>query len=156
MPELISQSEKFITSSIDDEGIKEIVFEVWDQLKVQPIAGFQNFIEQADVEEITDLVLQQIHSDPNGDGDNNKATNSHYILGLIETGIRTFYKEYGNKKLSVVIKDLDLSTDYLNEQLIGVLPSIAATLIESGYMEQRLRERLSDFYLSDDAQAIFR
>jgi len=72
-------------------------------------------------------------------------------LGLIETGIHTFYKEYGNKKLSVLIKDLDLNADYINQQLLGLLPPIIKTLKESGLLEQRIRERLSDFYQSKSA-----
>lgn len=154
LPEIMSQSEKFITKSIDDDMIKEITFEVWDALKTKPIAGFKKFIEESDVEDITELVLQQIHSDANGDGDNDKTTNAHYLMGLIETGIHTFYKEYGNKKLSTLIKDLNLNADYISQQLIGILPSIVETLKESGLLEQRIRERLKNFYQGEAAQKL--
>lgn len=156
MPEIMAQTEKFIAKSVDDELIKEITFEVWNSLKDKPLAGFKNFIKESDVQEITELVLQQIHSDANGDGDNNKATNSHYLLSLIETGIKTFYKEYGNKKLSALMKDIDLSEDYLNEQLSGILPSIVESLKTSGHLEQRLRARLADFYSSTAAQDLLK
>lgn len=156
MPEILAQTEKFIAKSVDDELIKEITFEVWNSLKEKPLAGFKNLIKESDVQEITELVLQQIHSDANGDGDNNKATNANYVMRLLETGINTFFKDYGNKKLSVLIKDLDLSEDYLNVQLSGFLPSIIDALKASGHLEQRIRARLSDFYSSTAAQALLK
>jgi len=154
LPELLAQSEKFIANSVSDDDIKEIVMEVWQALKEKPIAGFRAFISEDDVEEITDLVLQQIHADPNADGDNNKATNAHYVMGLTETGIKAFYKEYGNKKLSLLIKDLGLDADYIHQQLFGVLPSLVDTLKQSGLLEARLRERLANFYHGAAAQAL--
>jgi hypothetical protein len=154
LPELLAQSEKFIANSVSDEDIKEIVNEVWQALKEKPIAGFKEFISEGDVEEITELVLQQVHIDPNADGDDNKDTNARYVMGLAETGIKAFYKEYGNKKLSILMKDLGLNADYINEQLAGVLPSIVETLKQSGLLEARLRERLENFYQSPAVQEV--
>lgn len=154
LPELLAQSEKFIANSVSDDDIKDIVNEVWNALKEKPIAGFKNFISEDDVEEITALVLQQIHSDPNADGDNNKRTNAHYIMGLTETGIKAFYKEYGNKKISVLMGDLGLDAAYINQQLLGVLPSLVETLKQNGLLEARLRARLENFYFCAAAQEV--
>lgn len=154
LPEIMLQSEKFIANAITDEGIKEISLEIWDNFKEHPIANIKKYISEQDVTEITELVLQQIHTDPNADGDNDKSTNSNYLLSLIETGIKTFYKEYGNKKLSVLMSDVGLNVDYLGKQMNGVLPSLVELLTESGFLEKRIRERLANFYQSDAAQKL--
>jgi len=156
LPEIMLQSEKFIANAISDEGIKEISFEVWDNFKYHPLANIKKYISEQDVTEITDLVLQQIHSDPNADGDNDKKTNSNYVLTLIETGIKVFYKEYGNKKLIALMTDIDLTSAYLNKQITGTLPSIIEALTESGFLERRIRERLANFYQSDAAQNLLK
>lgn len=152
LPDIISQSERFISNSINDEAIKDITFGVWNSIKDQPLSTIRSYIDVKDVEDITDLILEQYQSGFNAseaEDDSNNA--SQHLISLFETGLKAFYKEYGNKKLKVLLKDLDLQPKSVFEQLSGIAPTVIEALQDSGLLEARIRARLGDFYKSDAA-----
>jgi hypothetical protein len=154
LPDILAQSEKFISHSITDEGVKDIVISVWKGLKDQPIASARKHIDEESMEELSDMILGQIHRANEAHTEQTPQILNTYIHTMYESGLKAFYKEYANKKLNVLMKDIGIDAEVINQALNPLLSSLIENLKETGYLEERLRARLTDFYTSEATQKL--
>ena len=144
LPDVIAQSESFIHDSITDAHIKEIAMGVWDSMQDLAVSNARDYISAEDVQDYTQLSYQQFLS----------SRQSPYIKELVSTGVNSFFKAYGNKKLDTLCKDFSVNADSLEKEVMLFAPKILQVLRNTGYLEQRIRARLERFYRSDSAQEL--
>lgn len=142
LPDVIAQSEDFIHESITDAHIKEIAMGIWHSAKTQAVSTARDYISVDDAKDYTQLSYQQFLS----------SRQSDYIAELVSAGIHSFFKHYGNKKLSALCKDFAIDADSLENEVMLFAPQILQLIRDSGYLEQRIRARLERFYHSSAAQ----
>ncbi len=154
LPEVIAQSEKMISGSINDEAISEFMLKMWDKLEGEPIAGAREYLTEEEISSYYEGVsgkIQSLRQDPE-----NTQAMEDYIHVLYQAGLKSFYKDYGNKKLRVLLGDVGVDASLISELITPISGEVIENLKASGYLEARLRARLSNFYQGEAAQALLK
>ncbi|MDM8518223.1 hypothetical protein QUF76_18655, partial [Desulfobacterales bacterium HSG16] len=81
---------------------------------------------------------------------------TRYFEEIYKELVYHFFDKYGDNELDVIIEDVGVSKEMvINEAIEFAAPGIEKSL-DTGYLEKRIRAKLSSFYLSEKAASLFR
>lgn len=143
MPELTAKSIQLI-NAISDEKLEKVAMNVFQSIKNQPTATLRNYLSSRQIEKYAALNLKTFQ----------KLKLSKYLHNMLELSIDAFYAQYGSHSLANLLEDLGLDIEVLIELYSSSLEQLMPTLLENGFIETILQQRLADFYHSQQAQKI--
>lgn len=134
----VELSEQLIEKAFQGPKIREICRDAWGKIKTTQISDATRYIDIKDVEDAEDIANTIW----------NHVRQTEYAKQLLTEMVHIWFDANGDRPLTLLVQDLGYDADRLCAETLTTITPIAAILLESGYIEQRLRAHLESFYAS--------
>ncbi len=136
----IRESQRYLDSVLDDKLMKAVAAEVWDSNSKSTIADAAGLVSVDSIERIATSALaafEHIRSTP-------------AFRDLMSQVVSDLLASYGDRSIASLLTDGGLTADTIVSVVTDGITPIADRAVADGYLEQRLRARLSQFYATVD------
>jgi hypothetical protein len=140
----LAESEHFLLETLDDDKLRDMVQDVWHDVKKQPVGTFRNFVKSEDVEEFF-VVGYELWRE---------LRKTEYYSAVINSGIDSFFDKYGDTSLTDLLGEVGLSADQLLAEAMRFAPHVLKVLKKKKILEPLVRRNLERFYQTDEVTAI--
>jgi hypothetical protein len=143
----IRDSEKIIQSRLTDANIRQGAKKLWnvlDDLNFKEIADKIKKYSSQGKENIGDLTTAVVHD----------VRDSKAIRQIGRVILDHFYGTYGDQDLKVVMDNLYITEEKVVREISTAAVTIVGRMNDTGFLEKRVREHLSQFYGSPEVNAI--
>ncbi|WP_406564518.1 hypothetical protein [Acinetobacter qingfengensis] len=137
-------SEQLINQSLDEEKLYHWQAKLWHQIKKMPLSQLQNYILVEDLPQtvtMTTQIWQHLRQTP-------------YLQQQVADGIRLWLKAHETETFAKILADLNINDELLKNELYELMMPIIEQLINDGYLIQRIRFYLKEFYNSEQVTNI--
>jgi len=141
----IKRSEKSLNEYFDDTHIIEMGEEVWDSIAETKLSEYFKSINANDMEDFIVIGYEfWLHF-----------RKTPYFKSIYTDLVYFFFEKYKDRELDVILEDVGVTQKMvINEITQAVSPGIEKTM-SIGYIEERIRARLADFYFSPKNAGLF-
>lgn len=141
---LSQMSETVLNQHFDDHKLYHFQANLWHKIKALPISVLKNYVEVQDLpqtvamgHEIWDFMRQ-----------------SEYMKQQVHDGVYAWYVRNAERPFDLLLRDLNIDEALIQHELRNLLNPIVQQMIESGYLRERSRLYLEQFYYSSEALKI--
>ncbi|WP_180123704.1 hypothetical protein [Acinetobacter sp. YH12097] len=141
---LSQMSETVLNQHFDDHKLYHFQANLWHKIKALPVSVLKNYVEVQDLpqtvamgHEIWDFMRQ-----------------SEYMKQQVHDGIYAWYVRNAERPFDLLLRDLNIDEALIQHELQNLLNPIVQQMIESGYLRERSRLYLEQFYYSSEALKI--
>ncbi|MCL6242358.1 hypothetical protein [Acinetobacter amyesii] len=141
---LSQMSETVLNQHFDDHKLYHFQANLWHKIKALPISVLKNYVEVQDLpqtvamgHEIWDFMRQ-----------------SEYMKQQVHDGVYAWYVRNAERPFDLLLRDLNIDEALIQHELQNLLNPIVQQMIESGYLRERSRLYLEQFYYSSEALKI--
>lgn len=141
---LSQMSETVLNQHFDDHKLYHFQANLWHKIKALPISVLKNYVEVQDLpqtvamgHEIWDFMRQ-----------------SEYMKQQVHDGVYAWYVRNAERPFDLLLRDLNIDEALIQHELQNLLYPIVQQMIESGYLRERSRLYLEQFYYSSEALKI--
>lgn len=141
---LSQMSETVLNQHFDDHKLYHFQANLWHKIKALPVSVLKNYVEVQDLpqtvamgHEIWDFMRQ-----------------SEYMKQQVHDGIYAWYVRNAERPFDLLLRDLNIDEALIQHELQNLLNPIVQQMIESGYIRERSRLYLEQFYYSSEALKI--
>lgn len=137
----IRRSEQSINDYFDEERIAAIGGAVWEAVGKRRIAEFTRILEGGDMDALVATGLDfWLHF-----------RKTAYFKAIHTELVHAFFARYADAELSILAADFGITEKIVADELVHGLGHGVDKALASGYLEQRIRAHLEDFYRSPEA-----
>jgi hypothetical protein len=140
----IVDTEKYVLAALDAESVREIVDEVWDAVSGKPLREATAGFTTQDLEDFVVLGYEFWL----------KFRKSPYFRGVSREVVQHLFEKYGPETLATVIADMGVTQSMVANEFKTFWGPVLEQAARTGFLEQQLRDYLSDFYRSPAARRI--
>ncbi len=141
---LSTLSEKLINQHFDDEKLYHLQAKIWHKIKQAPISTLQQYIVLEDLSN-TVSIGEQVW---------NHLRQTPYLKAQVATGVEAWLQRHEQETFAKALSDLNVDENLLRSELYELIIPIIEQLINDGYLMQRIRVYLEEFYHSEQVQNI--
>lgn len=141
---LSSLSEKLINQHFDDDKLYQLQLKIWNGIKTTPLSEFQAHVNPEDVS----------HSVNMGGQVWDHIRQTAYLQAQVATGVKAWIERYAQETVATVLKDVNIDEELLHTELYAAITPALEHLIKDGYVLQRIRVHLEEFFASAEVDAI--
>ncbi|WP_180164102.1 MULTISPECIES: hypothetical protein [unclassified Acinetobacter] len=141
---LSQMSETVLNQHFDDHKLYYFQANLWHKIKALPVSVLKNYVEVQDLpqtvamgHEIWDFMRQ-----------------SEYMKQQVHDGVYAWYVRNAERPFDLLLRDLNIDEALIQHELQNLLNPIVQQMIESGYLRERSRLYLEQFYYSSEALKI--
>jgi hypothetical protein len=141
---LSQMSENVLNQHFDNEKLYYFQANLWHKIKEQPLSVLKNYIEVDDLSqtvglghEIWDFIRQ-----------------SDYLSVQLHDGLYAWYIRNQERPFDLLCRDLNIDEALIQQQLSALLQPILQQCIAQGYIQQRARHYLEQFYYAEQTKKI--
>ncbi|MGE8573193.1 MAG: hypothetical protein ACN6NW_14320 [Acinetobacter amyesii] len=141
---LSQMSETVLNQHFDDHKLYHFQANLWHKIKALPVSVLKNYVEVQDLpqtvamgHEIWDFIRQ-----------------SEYMKQQVHDGVYAWYVRNAERSFDLLLRDLNIDEALIQHELQNLLNPIVQQMIESGYLRERSRLYLEQFYYSSEALKI--
>lgn len=141
---LSQMSETVLNQHFDDHKLYHFQANLWHKIKALPVSVLKNYVEVQDLpqtvamgHEIWDFMRQ-----------------SEYMKQQVHDGVYAWYVRNAERSFDLLLRDLNIDEALIQHELQNLLNPIVQQMIESGYLRERSRLYLEQFYYSSEALKI--
>ena len=141
---LSQMSETVLNQHFDDHKLYHFQANLWHKIKALPVSVLKNYVEVQDLpqtvamgHEIWDFMRQ-----------------SEYMKQQVHDGVYAWYVRNAERPFDLLLRDLNIDEALIQHELQNLLNPIVQQMIESGYLRERSRLYLEQFYYSSEALKI--
>ena len=138
------QSAELLIKRLDSHTLRGMALEIWQGLKTTPIGHFKREIRQLDMEE--GFVLGYAYW--------GALRKTPYFIALLDAGIDSFFKQYGDETLTALLDDLGITEDMMIAEGMRFAPPVIKALSKKKLLDPVITRQLQDFYDSPEVAAI--
>lgn len=139
----LQHSERFLVEFLDQDRIVELADVVWDSIARVPLAEHFGTIDADDMEDFVVIGIEfWLHF-----------RKTRYFEQIHTELVHAFFEKYGEKEVDVLLEDVGVSRQMVIREVMELLSPGIEKALASGYLERRIRARLSAFYGSKRAAA---
>lgn len=138
-------SESVLNQHFDDDTLYHFQASLWHQVKQQPLSVLRHYIEVQDLPQTVGLAAEFWDS----------MRQSDYLKKQLHDGVYAWYARNQEQRFDALLRDLNIDQALVEHALNALLQPLMAQLVHSGYLRQRSRALLSEFYYSDAVLALF-
>lgn len=140
----IRRSEQSINDHFDAAHIVNMGNRVWEHLAPRKLAEFMAVLDGNDLDDLVGIGVEFWEH----------FRKTAYFRAVNTDLVRHFFEKYGDTELSRVAADFGVTEKQVVDELVQVLGRGIDKAAASGFLEQRIRARLEDFYRSPRAAAL--
>ncbi|MCL6246102.1 MULTISPECIES: hypothetical protein [Acinetobacter] len=141
---LSQMSETVLNQHFDDHKLYHFQANLWHKIKALPVSVLNNYVEVQDLpqtvamgHEIWDFMRQ-----------------AEYMKQQVHDGVYAWYVRNAERPFDLLLRDLNIDEALIQHELQNLLNPIVQQMIESGYIRERSRLYLEQFYYSSEALKI--
>ncbi|MCL6247705.1 hypothetical protein M5F00_07500 [Acinetobacter sp. ANC 4945] len=141
---LSQMSETVLNQHFDDHKLYHFQANLWHKIKALPVSVLKNYVEVQDLpltvamgHEIWDFMRQ-----------------SEYMKQQVHDGVYAWYVRNAERPFDLLLRDLNIDEALIQHELQNLLNPIVQQMIESGYIRERSRLYLEQFYYSSEVLKI--
>jgi hypothetical protein len=141
---LSQMSETVLNQHFDDDKLYHFQAGLWHKIKTKPLTVLRDYIEVQDLP----------HSVALGHEVWDHLRQTDYLKQQLHDGIYAWYSRNQSHTFDGLLRDLNINEALVSKELNDLLQPVIAKMVHSGYLRQRSREVLREFYYADDTQKI--
>ncbi len=140
----IRRSEKSLINYFDETRIVDTGEEIWESIAETKLSEYFSTIDDNDMEDFIVIGYDfWLHF-----------RKTKYFKGIYTELVKYFFKKYGDRELDVILEDIGVTEEMVIGELIEIIAPGIEKALSIGYLEERIRARLEDFYFSKKAAAL--
>lgn len=134
--EAVGESERFLNGALDEQALRSVGDEFWATNASRSLSDLTSFTNAAAVDGVVEMIKEfWLH------------WRTTPLFGeLVEQLVRNFFLRHGKKPVRVLLDEMGVTPQLVVDELWAFAEPAAARAVESGYLEQRIRQRLAAFY----------
>ena len=140
----LQESRRFLLDRFDEESIREVALDVWEQLKDSKVSLFRDFLGGGDLEDFFVIGYEYWH----------QLRKTDWYVTLIDAGVDGFFDRYQDSSLGEILEEIGIGRDMLVADAMRFAPKAIEGLKHRGLLEPMIRRNLQDFYLSGAVEKI--
>lgn len=140
----IRRSEQSINDYFDEARIAGMGDALWGAVGARRVSEFMRILDGADLDDLVAIGLdfwRHFRKTP-------------YFKAIYTDLVQAFFDRYGDSKISVLAADFGITESMVADELVHALGHGVDKALASGYLEQRIRAHLEDFYGSPEARGL--
>lgn len=141
---LSQMSETVLNQHFDDDKLYHFQANLWHKIKAMPVSVFRNYIEVQDLPQTVDL----------GHEIWDFMRQSDYMKQQVHDGLYAWYVRNQERPFDLLLRDLNIDESLIQHELHALLNPIIQHMIGSGYLRERSRQYLAQFYYAEDTLKI--
>lgn len=134
----VRDSRRFIDGMIDPDQVAQMSDEAWSAAAQSPVSAAADALSSDDVRTLVDLVWGQWR----------ELRDSPLVSQVLDHAVRAFFAVQGDRAVADILADLDITEQTVWETIEPLVARVATVALDTGYAEERIRERLWAFYSS--------
>ena len=145
----LRDSEKIIQARLTDENLKRIADKAWnrlDRLNFKEIAQKAKKYSSSGKDSTSELVSTVLL----------EAKDSKAFTHIADFILNHFYETYGDQPIKVLLDGLDITEKKVARESVHIAEDILNQMNKTGFLEERVREHLKEFYESKDVESILK
>lgn len=142
MARTLQRSEAIMLNALTEERLRSLAAEIWAAARDVRLSP-DDLVTGDDAEALAAFGLDIWR----------RLRRTDYVAALIDAGIERFFARHGRLRLATVCKRVGITEALLRQEALAVVPPLAASARETGYLEGFIRRRLEPFYRSRAAAA---
>lgn len=138
MENILTRSEHFLLTHFDEERLRDIALEVWDEVKGKRISDIKHSVSSLDLEEFFVIGYEgwrELRGTP-------------FYGAMIDTGVDCFFEKYGESNLRELVDEMGITPDIMLGEAMRYAPPVVRMLKRKKLLEPMLRRNLEGFYHS--------
>ena len=144
MQNIVDLSEKVLLRTLDAKQIHHVADQVWHKIKGAPLSVPQQYVKDADIDFAAKTGVDLW----------NHFRRTDYAAGMLKELIGVWFSQFAGRDGLSLLADVGLSRDALLKEIKLFAQPVAAELLASGFLEQRIRAQLTEFYGQEAVAAI--
>lgn len=141
---IIAMSEKLANRHLNDQQVHQLIIQGWKSVRKQPVSVAQKFVTVENINEVATVVSQTWEH----------LRQTDYIKAQINDGIAHWYDQHRHTPLATFMKDINLDSASIQQEVKTIIMPIIQQLISNGYISTRVEVLLRDFYDTDIVREI--
>lgn len=141
---LSQMSENVLNQHFDDDKLYHFQAGLWHKIKTQPLTVLRNYIEVQDLPKTVALA--------HAFWDHTRQTD--YLKQQLHDGLAAWYQRNQARSFEILLRDLNIDAALISQELNVLLQAVTTKMINSGYLRERSRAVLREFYYSDTTKNI--
>jgi hypothetical protein len=134
----VKRSERSLNEYFDESHIIEMGEEIWSSIAKTKLSEYFNEIDGNDMEDFIIIGYEfWLHF-----------RKTPYFRAIYMDLVYFFFEKYADRELDVILEDVGVTQKMVVNELIEAISPGIETALSIGYLEERIRARLEDFYLS--------
>ena len=140
----IKRSERSLNDYFDNTHIIEMGEEIWSSIAETKLSEYFKNIDANDMEDFIIIGYEfWLHF-----------RTTPYFKEIYTDLVDFFFEKYADKELDVILEDVGITQKMVVNELIEAISPGIDTALSIGYIEERIRARLEDFYLSPKTDSL--
>lgn len=141
---LILLSEKLINQNINDEKLYQLQAKLWHSIKTTPLSAVKHYV----------IIDDLPHTVALGEQVWNHLRQTPYLQAQVALGVEAWIERHAQQTFAQVLHDLNIDENLIATELYSLVMPIIAQLVEQGYLMERARFYLTQFYSTDQVTEI--
>jgi hypothetical protein len=141
---LSQMSENVLNQHFDDDKLYHFQAGLWHKIKTKPLSVLRNYIEVQDLPQTVSL----------GHEVWDYMRQTDYLKQQLHDGLHAWYTRNQQQTFAVLLRDLNIDDALVAQEIHALLQPVVSKMIASGYLRERSRAVLREFYYSEKAQQI--
>ena len=138
---ITSDVEQRLLRVLEPDSVRLLLDEIWDGVAPMPLSEAFASLGEQDLDDFVVLVHEfWLHY-----------RKTDFFREISKEMVDFFFEKYGTQTLAALVDDMGVSEAMVSAELSGFLQPILQHALDTGALEQALREKLSGFYSSDAA-----
>jgi len=138
MENILTRSEHFLLTHFDEERLRNIALEVWDEVKGKRVSDVKRSVSSLDLEEFFVIGYEGWR----------ELRNTPFYGAMIDTGVDCFFEKYGESNLRELVDEMGITQDIMIGEAMRYVPHVVRMLKRKKLLEPLLRRNLENFYRS--------
>lgn len=144
MQNIVDLSEKVLVRTLDAKQIHHVADQLWHKIKGSPLSVARQYVKDADI----DFAAQTgVHLW-------NHFRNTDYAQDMLKELIGVWFSQYAGRDGLSLLADLNISREALLKEIKLFARPVTAELLASGFIAERIKVQLTEFYSQDAVAAI--
>lgn len=141
---LLQESEGLLMDTMESDILRDVVLDVWQQLRERTTGSFRDMISALDVEEFFVILYDYWHD----------LRRTEFYGAFIDSGIDAFFERYGDATLADILRDVGITRELMIDDAMRFGPHVIKVLKRKKMLEVIVRNELAEFYRSGQIERI--
>jgi hypothetical protein len=141
---IAAEGSRWINDDMTLATVRNIVLDVWEELRGRPVSDFMSAVSAIDVEDFIVIAYEYWHS----------LREKEPYKVFIDAGIDAFFDKYGEVSLFDLLGEIGITREYMVAEALQFGPHVINALNERGMLEPIVRRQLQGFYRSGEVERV--